>query len=77
MISATEAIKLSTDVASNDLKKQLDKIEKDIKAAAQKGERTCYIDYPHYSVKLQLEKLGYTVKIMSDPRDGSYTTITW
>lgn len=77
MISASEAKRMAEDVSSNELQKQLAKIEADIKAAANKGNCTCYIDRPHESVRKRLETLGFKVKSTHDQRDGDFHTVSW
>jgi hypothetical protein len=77
VISASEARKISEDVSSNELKSQLEDIERRIKIAADKGNSSCYINTPHKSVKERLELLGYTIKSTHDQRDGDFHTVSW
>ena len=77
MISASEAKRMAEDVSSNELKIQLEKIEAAIKAAANRGSYSCYIDRPHENVRKRLETLGYTVETTYDQRDGDFHTVSW
>lgn len=72
-----EAIDVNGKVAQAETAQCLAKI----KAAAENGERACYIDPPYKYRDLvirRLQSLGFTVKVFDDQRDQtSTTTVSW
>jgi len=45
--------------------------------ASQQGLNNVYVGYSDAVIASRLKALGYTVKVMSDQRDGDCMTITW
>jgi hypothetical protein len=48
-----------------------------VKEAAEQGEASVHVYFSHKVVFDRLKALGYTVKAVSDQRDGDYMVISW
>ena len=80
-LTAKEAAALAQEAQSikgSFMRKDTDKILESISLCAREGKNECQIAFPlHKIVQDRLKHLGYSVKIHSDQREGSWTVISW
>ena len=82
-ISAADVRRIAEEATSIDGpygKVEFTKCMNDIRAAAKKGQYSCYVDLggSHAGVvRKRLEALGFIVKTTNDQRDGDFTTVSW
>ena len=79
IISAQEARNKIESLENENIKKQIEEIEKCINKAIDECKYTIYYYEKLYEpVKEKLRELGYTISSCTDPRDHSVTTcISW
>ena len=78
MINAEEARRIAVEIITGTEKEQLDAVEVVIRSAVERGETNCYL-YRILSpkVRMELEKLGYSVKDYSCQKEGTAFEISW
>lgn len=82
MIPAKEARNISENSELNEINTKLRQIDIKIREACKAGETSInpgFVISPTYDIKLieKLESLGYGVKTTSDPRNETWTIISW
>jgi hypothetical protein len=80
-LTAKQASAIALDAQSikgSYLRGETDRIMEQIALLAAEGATECTAAFVlHKIIQDRLKHLGYTVKITSDQRDGSYTVISW
>lgn len=77
IINADEARSKSLANRKNLTNQHLEEVMKTINAAVSKGLTECNF-YKEISYIIEdLRRLGYSVKVVPDPRDGDFITINW
>lgn len=79
MINAKDAREKATSVNNEVVKSELQRIEKLIVDACEKGKTSVQIsEFKHQTVKSEIERLGFEIKYFTNQRGGdSYYTIKW
>lgn len=77
-MKASEAARIATSYNNDNIKKELEKVYKQIKESAEKGNRTMHFSVLSSKAIKHLEENGYKTKAIHDPRPGeSCTKVEW
>ena len=77
-MTAKEAHDLASSKNNEDCKAQVESISKYVKRRCLEGEFNLHWYDPILPcVEIMLRSLGYTIKVIPDPKDGDFYNITW
>lgn len=75
---ASEARRQAESLTNAKVQEQLEKVSKAIKDAVARGDlKTDFTSALLVPVKKELERQGYKLEQLSDPREGPWTVISW
>lgn len=75
---ASEARRQAESLTNEKVQEQLEKVSKAIRDAVMRGDlKTDFSPTLLEPVRRELERLNYKISQLSDPRDGTWTVISW